>query len=227
MTKKCTKCRTIKPLESFYKNRTHRDGFHTVCKSCHKEAGQIYNQSHRKILVEKTLDWKNRNKERWLANKRKYHHLHKGVLNENRRQRWHTPAGVFNSIIGRLKRGTQKGGRNGEMLFSQAQFVDWYTSLPRNCFYCEIPETIMLTLPQFNRKIALKLTVDRIDPKGHYAPDNVCLACYLCNQIKGDIFTAAEMKHIATQYIKPRWQMAYDIRAMFSVPPPNLLKTLL
>lgn len=35
-TKRCSKCKTLQPLECFQKNRQTRDGFHTWCKGCCK-----------------------------------------------------------------------------------------------------------------------------------------------------------------------------------------------
>jgi len=33
-TKKCTKCDEVKSLESFHKNKNHKDGHHSRCKNC-------------------------------------------------------------------------------------------------------------------------------------------------------------------------------------------------
>lgn len=41
------------------------------------------------------------------------------------------------------------------------------------------------------------LGVDRLDSNRGYVPENMAPCCFVCNQIKGDRFSAAEMKVIA------------------------------
>ena len=36
MEKKCTKCKIVKPLSEFYKNRTKSDGHDVLCRDCRK-----------------------------------------------------------------------------------------------------------------------------------------------------------------------------------------------
>lgn len=38
-TKKCSRCRTDKPLDSFYVSKIHRGGRHSYCIPCHKAEG--------------------------------------------------------------------------------------------------------------------------------------------------------------------------------------------
>lgn len=40
ITKKCSKCKEIKPLSEFYKNRSKKDGYHFDCKICQKHYRQ-------------------------------------------------------------------------------------------------------------------------------------------------------------------------------------------
>lgn len=40
MTKTCSKCKTEKPVEEFYKNRTRRDGLTYMCQPCHLSVSQ-------------------------------------------------------------------------------------------------------------------------------------------------------------------------------------------
>lgn len=41
--KMCTKCKTVKPVTEFYKNRNSKDGYHHSCKECHKKS-QLYDK---------------------------------------------------------------------------------------------------------------------------------------------------------------------------------------
>jgi len=44
-TKRCTKCKQIKPLSEFYKSRRNPDGLHSWCKSCVNAALKAYWQT--------------------------------------------------------------------------------------------------------------------------------------------------------------------------------------
>ena len=41
-TKRCSSCKTDKDLNSFCKNRSHKDGLHHICKDCHNAATIAY-----------------------------------------------------------------------------------------------------------------------------------------------------------------------------------------
>lgn len=41
--KKCTKCKMVKPITEFYKNRNSKDGYNYNCKECTKKS-QLYDK---------------------------------------------------------------------------------------------------------------------------------------------------------------------------------------
>lgn len=41
--KKCTKCLKLKPLEEFYRDKSHKDGRRSSCKKCFSVESKIYN----------------------------------------------------------------------------------------------------------------------------------------------------------------------------------------
>lgn len=48
ITKHCSKCNTLKPMEEFHKNKSSHDGHRSVCKACHNESrrtGTSYQES--------------------------------------------------------------------------------------------------------------------------------------------------------------------------------------
>jgi len=47
ISKRCSKCKEIKPLSEFYKNRKQYDGLQTCCKSCNKAYLKAYRQRGR------------------------------------------------------------------------------------------------------------------------------------------------------------------------------------
>ena len=57
--KTCTKCNIEKPLDNFVKNKRQKDGYHYVCKECHK----TYKEQNKDIIKEKHRIWLNNNKE--------------------------------------------------------------------------------------------------------------------------------------------------------------------
>ncbi|MBK9637726.1 MAG: hypothetical protein IPO63_07850 [Bacteroidetes bacterium] len=91
------------------------------------------------------------------------------------------------------------------------EFYNWYSTLPKVCYYCglieaELQELIMtskLTSKRFPEKGVSKqgksrgqwLEFDRMHPEGKYSKANCVLSCYFCNNDKSDIFTAEEYKH--------------------------------
>ena len=47
MKKRCVRCKKIKKLEEFYKNKTIKDGYNTYCKICHKKHNKkVYYENH-------------------------------------------------------------------------------------------------------------------------------------------------------------------------------------
>lgn len=51
--KMCTKCKTVKPVTEFYKNRNSKDGYAWNCKQCSK-ASSLYDkelQQHANMLM--------------------------------------------------------------------------------------------------------------------------------------------------------------------------------
>ena len=66
MNKICTKCGIEKPIEIFYKNKSKRDGYSSICKDCQKEADKRYYQSNKdkirkraRIFHKKIIDYVN------------------------------------------------------------------------------------------------------------------------------------------------------------------------
>lgn len=80
-------------------------------------------------------------------------------------------------------------------------FSKWYLAQKRECFYCEIEEKDWI---QLGSKMKTRLHFDRKDPKGGYLVNNICLACDICNRVKNNVFTCAEMKQIAQKYLIPK-----------------------
>lgn len=181
--KKCIGCKKVKPLEDFHKQYNAPDGYRYDCKACHI----LYQEKFRRGKGYER-EWRRRDWQRYLATVRQYRR---------------TPGGYYTSF--RCKKIPVK--------FSRQEFIDWDSRQTRVCFYCGIPEKIMLLLPEFYRKGGTghfyRLTIDRKDNnKRYYSLDNIVLACPRCNETKGVIFSAEEFIEIAQKYIRPKWEKA-------------------
>lgn len=140
------------------------------------------------------------------ASGRKYYHKNKDRINLRKkeyakknivryrqyRRDWKkfTPAGIFSTLKLSAKR------RNVKLLISKEEFVFWWMSQIQECYYCKRTlEQILQVKDSVNRR-AQRLTIERVDNDKPYALDNMRLACYRCNTIKNDYFTADEMLQI-------------------------------
>ena len=56
------------------------------------------------------------------------------------------------------------------------------------------------------RSKAMGFSIERKENNKGYTKNNIALACFHCNTIKSNFFTAAEMKEIAMKYVNPKWQ---------------------
>jgi hypothetical protein len=57
--KTCTKCSLEKPLNNFVKNKRQKDGYHYICKPCHK----LYKEQNKDRIQNRHKEWLNNNKE--------------------------------------------------------------------------------------------------------------------------------------------------------------------
>lgn len=87
--------------------------------------------------------------------------------------------------------------RGVEFNLNKEEFIEWYDTSKKNCFYCG------RQLTQFERG-SDSLTIDRVDNAIGYEITNIVLCCRRCNIIKGSWFTSQEMAGIATKYLKDR-----------------------
>lgn len=100
------------------------------------------------------------------------------------------PRGIFSSV----KSGAKKRGI--AVAFTIDEFEKWWNEQPQICFYCKRTIEYIKSLNDSVNNRAKRLTIDRIDNQQVYSLGNIRLACYRCNQIKGDYFTEDEMLQI-------------------------------
>jgi len=130
--KRCTKCRTVKRVSEFYKNKRYRDGSEYWCKECRKKASSVWYRANAEMVIgnnlkrqaenpkkkiedirrwqannpEKVLNWVRRwqakNPERVKAASKRYYQTH-GKL----------PMARLNSNISQQMRRYLKGNKGG------------------------------------------------------------------------------------------------------------------
>ena len=77
-------------------------------------------------------------------------------------------------------------------------FVKWFNTQERKCFYCKVDlEFVYGRHWQWDG-----LTIDRLNPNGAYAINNIVFCCRRCNIIKGSWFTQDQMLEIAIKYLR-------------------------
>lgn len=79
-------------------------------------------------------------------------------------------------------------------------FLEWYEASEKKCDYCGVEEFVLLEMGKPKRC----LTIDRKDNLKGYTKENICIACFRCNNMKSNFFAAEEWREIADRYIKPR-----------------------
>lgn len=88
--------------------------------------------------------------------------------------------------------------RGLEVTLTEELFQNWYASQPKACCYCGVPECELASRKNTG------LTIDRKDNSIGYTLNNVCIACFRCNNMKSDFFTHEAWSRIAEEFIKPR-----------------------
>ncbi|MFN8487222.1 MAG: HNH endonuclease [Caldilineaceae bacterium] len=83
---------------------------------------------------------------------------------------------------------------------TRRQVAEW---ADHRCSYCRSPEIV-----------GIPMVIEHIIPLaagGSSAPQNLCLACYRCNEFKGSLLTAIDpLTGISTSFFHPRQQLWQD-----------------
>lgn len=98
-----------------------------------------------------------------------------------------------------------RADKHGLGLLSKEQFIEWFNSQPKICFYCDIPSEAWETL-YYGYHNKFSMSIDRKSPSLGYVPINMVMACGKCNAVKTDVLTSEEMMEIGQKYLKPKWQ---------------------
>ena len=127
-------------------------------------------------------------------------HWCKECSRERSRIRRLTPEGIYSA----LKSG-QRYYQKKPVIVSKESFIDWYTSQPKQCVYCDLREEDIHKHNDPRNNKSARLTIDRMNNDEGYSIDNMVLACHRCNEIKTDFFSYEEMREIGQKFVKPKW----------------------
>lgn len=106
-TKICTQCKKRKSIKEFNRDRTHKDGFHSRCKSCRL----IWRRKHNKGLKIKA---------------KIYYNTHQEKIKNS----YYSPSGIYSALKSRAKQ------RKINFSLEKVLFIDWYISQEQKCHYC-------------------------------------------------------------------------------------------
>jgi hypothetical protein len=172
--KQCTRCKQIKNIIEFTKDKYNSDGLDNWCKDCKriwqssKRGKEAMNRYNRSPKGKKTA--------------KKYYYSKKG---QKRYKNYSlTPQGIFAHIKG--------GANHRKILFdiNKEDFVEWYNNQTKKCIYCDRIEIEAIKDRNGNYK---RLSIDRKDNNKGYTLDNIVLCCHRCNTIKSKTFTYEQM----------------------------------
>jgi hypothetical protein len=110
-----------------------------------------------------------------------------------------TARGLYRTTASNLASGfnrTNKGSPALEMGIDA--FCKWRKAQEQRCHYCGISEADIPSVrmkSQIQRDVRV-MGMDRLDSARGYTEGNLSPCCFVCNQIKGDRFTEAEMRLI-------------------------------
>jgi len=153
----------------------------TTCqKLCSKECirqqrivnDRNYYKTHRKEHLNRVKKYKIKNSNAIKIQKQKY---------------YSSSLGIYTMLKG------QAIQRHINFYLTKEEFIYWYENQEKSCHYCKrTVEKIKNDTLGFNNR----LTIDRKNNNIGYQINNIVLACYRCNSIKGDYFTEQEMQNI-------------------------------
>ncbi len=192
--KHCKKCETDKQVSEFHTNRNAKDGLQAYCKSCMNASTKDYYQTE-----QGKLKIKNGVKKKAESG---YYRYGKGAITI-------------------LEQGAKK--RNLPFRLTEDELTNWWKKTPDKCYYCSIDlnDYIKLrdaiinyydndfdivkykTFFKSSKHKAIKcMTIDRLQNENGYELNNIVKSCWICNKLKGDFFTAQQIKQMTPEFIK-------------------------
>lgn len=188
-TKLCKKCNTTKITTEFYKDRTSKDGLHSLCKQCKNALSKIYLQNNKKAKnnynktnyearkekgykqdKEYYKEYYRRNKERILERIKKYQIDNKEILKAKKKIYKRTDSAKISIKNTRMKRKTIK--KQGDVTSIQ---LGKLLEDAKSCYWCNI--SLKGIIPHIDHYIPIALG-------GEHTLSNLVISCPRCNHTK-------------------------------------------
>lgn len=197
--KKCNKCKTVKPCFEFYKNKGHKDGFSSLCKTCVDTSNRSWENenpektrsyirkwrdSHKEEEIERIKKYKKDHKEKVRASARKYTNKNSEKINSRSREYYKEHAKEKSDKEKTYRannpgknteywnnRRARKIGNGGSV--TEKEWHDLKNKYSHTCLCC--------------KKTDVKLTMDHVIPLclgGKHIIENIQPLCGSCNSSK-------------------------------------------
>ena len=82
-TKKCSKCGEVKPINEFYKQKSHKDGLNSQCKCCRSQWAKLHYQKNSEEIKNRVSNWVDKNKEKVKIYKKEHYLINKESYQRN------------------------------------------------------------------------------------------------------------------------------------------------
>lgn len=111
-SKRCSKCREVKPVSSFGRDRSRRDGLYPQCKKCcsyyrevhreeHRAYSRAYHKAHRDEISDSQRAYRESHREKIGAYQRAYHEAHRDEVLARMRKRHAEALGASREVATR------------------------------------------------------------------------------------------------------------------------------
>lgn len=167
-TKYCPKCKSIKPIDDFARDKSRRDEHCGHCKACHKE----YSQENRLRLIQVSAEWQRNNRSRATAHVHKWRQSNPDKVVQAEKQRFKTNKEA-NYARGRIRRARIAAAPGHH---TPADIKRQYEAQKGHCYYCDC---------ELNGKYETDHVIP-ISRGGSDGMENIVIACPPCNLSKGD-----------------------------------------
>jgi len=146
-----------------------------------------YRLKHLKHIAEINKNWREKNKDIIREKSKIYYIRDLDKIKIYRKKYQLTDKGIFRAIKDTARKDKK------ELTFTKKEFINWYNQQKKQCYYCGLKLNEVYK-DKFGR--TKRLTIDRKNNKIGYTIRNIVLACFRCNTIKSNYFTAKEMLRI-------------------------------
>jgi len=191
MAKTCVECITEKPLADFHKNKNLPDGHCNQCKECRQECSK--NANYKVSVTEKKCSMCLKTKAADKFSKSK--HNKSGLQNACKEcdhikmVKYYENGGIdkfFIALFRDLKHNAERRKIQVDITIDDLKEL-----FSKQNGLCALSKDVMTwdkyTTNNQRMKNFKNISVDRIDPKGTYAKDNIQLLCSQVNQMKWDL----------------------------------------